>query len=90
MIIIRSNHMCISYVAVFYGHVSRMHSMTSRCLRAIFSWSFLFVVVVVVVQRLCEEGGHKGDLKGAWIAIAECLPDRTIQVTRLSTIENQR
>jgi hypothetical protein len=34
----------------------------------------------VSVERLCQEGSHKGDLKGAWLTIAECLPERTVQV----------
>eukprot|EP00904_Undaria_pinnatifida_P013038 jgi/Undpi1/8865/HiC_scaffold_25.g11327.m1 len=33
----------------------------------------------VSIERLCLEGGHKGDLKGAWLVIADCLPDRTVQ-----------
>ena len=59
-------------------------------LDTLFARSFVFVAILLlllllfVVQRLCEEGGHKGDLKGAWITIAECLPDRTIQVPCVS------
>ncbi|CAM9480459.1 unnamed protein product [Chrysoparadoxa australica] len=34
----------------------------------------------VTVERLCQEGGHKGDLKGAWLHIADACPvSRTVQ-----------
>lgn len=45
-------------------------------------WRMRVRVVCALPQRLCEEGAHKGDLKGAWLVISECLPDRTIQVRR--------
>ncbi|CAM9638101.1 unnamed protein product, partial [Phaeothamnion confervicola] len=33
----------------------------------------------ISVLRLCEEAQHKGDIKGAWVRIAEAIPDRTVQ-----------
>ena len=33
----------------------------------------------ITVARLCSECDHKADLKGAWMEIAKCLPNRTVQ-----------
>ncbi|CAN0098378.1 unnamed protein product [Pylaiella littoralis] len=32
----------------------------------------------ISVEQLCNEGGRKGPLKRAWLAIAECLPERPV------------
>ena len=33
----------------------------------------------ISVARLCSECDHKAELKGAWMDIAKCLPNRTVQ-----------
>eukprot|EP00531_Pseudo-nitzschia_arenysensis_P010362 CAMPEP_0116132360 /NCGR_PEP_ID=MMETSP0329-20121206/9502_1 /TAXON_ID=697910 /ORGANISM="Pseudo-nitzschia arenysensis, Strain B593" /LENGTH=437 /DNA_ID=CAMNT_0003626861 /DNA_START=130 /DNA_END=1443 /DNA_ORIENTATION=+ len=33
----------------------------------------------ITVARLCSECDHKADLKGSWMEIAKCLPDRPVQ-----------
>jgi hypothetical protein len=33
----------------------------------------------VTVARLCSECDHKAELKGAWMEISKCLPERSVQ-----------
>lgn len=33
----------------------------------------------ITVARLCSECDHKAELKGAWMEIAKCLPERSVQ-----------
>lgn len=33
----------------------------------------------ITVSRLCSECDHKADLKGSWMEIAKCLPNRPVQ-----------
>lgn len=32
-----------------------------------------------MLQRLCSENAHKGDLRGAWLEISQAVPNRTVQ-----------
>lgn len=33
----------------------------------------------ISIARLCSECDHKAELKGAWMEISKCLPERSVQ-----------
>lgn len=37
-------------------------------------------------QKLCREGGLLGSLRGAWVTIATCLPNRAPSVSKTLTV----